>query len=517
MRTLEDTGLSTNFADEDEFLAEIDVEFDEEGNLRDLGQRSVAASPLGGQDAQRAQQLGPSLPALTEVEFSTTGANIMILDNDDRLSVIPSQEQHDQMSHGAEAGGSGDGLAEHLGQPTGDSAAIAHQDIPQVTRRARQSAIFRLEDPIEISRRELQDNNLNYLLNMAVVSEIKQSRMSATNARKHALDFLAGLGVSSSGHGLGADYISSPLFSDYSGERLLNALAGGTVLLRRAEVSEAHGLMQSSPDLLRAGREQASPEDGVTALDDEGMVMDTTFPNTTTMEPEIGRELETPLADRQSIMPWNSSAIIRSSILRGSSAGLGEGSRPPTSRMPSYDAQGTSSAVGLDFSDAVGRGHSGVLLSRSASPSTGRGRQATGGRLRGSSIAPVLEQLPESEDILMSEAIEDYHLNSEDSPDQPFTQRTDTQLVTTQFNQQAENFLEFVRLFREDQDGPEVADGAEVEQEITFDELLPPEQTNYTVATQGFVHLLTLATRGMLAAAQLQDVWAGQIRLRIVG
>jgi len=87
----------------------------------------------------------------------------------------------------------------------------------------------------------------------------------------------------------------------------------------------------------------------------------------------------------------------------------------------------------------------------------------------------------------------------------------ETQWVTGALAQEGRNFFEFVQtemLKHGDSDG-------EPAQEITLDELLPPEQHTRIVASQAFLHLLSLAMMGMVWTRQ-EGKFCAPIHLSLV-
>jgi chromatin segregation and condensation protein Rec8/ScpA/Scc1 (kleisin family) len=74
------------------------------------------------------------------------------------------------------------------------------------------------------------------------------------------------------------------------------------------------------------------------------------------------------------------------------------------------------------------------------------------------------------------------------------------------FDRESLNFLDYMRTSLED-DEQQDDDGLPGEEDspihtVIFDRLLPPEQTSSMVAAQGFYHILSLATKGLITVVQ---------------
>jgi len=89
-------------------------------------------------------------------------------------------------------------------------------------------------------------------------------------------------------------------------------------------------------------------------------------------------------------------------------------------------------------------------------------------------------------------------------------------MVRRVLDAEAVEFLNFVgKAIRERGDGDGQREEEEkMDGEVAFDMLLKPEENTRHVATQGFQHVLTLGTRGLLGVRQ--EVAFGEIALRLL-
>lgn len=87
---------------------------------------------------------------------------------------------------------------------------------------------------------------------------------------------------------------------------------------------------------------------------------------------------------------------------------------------------------------------------------------------------------------------------------------------------ESNNFLEFVKVeikakpvVMEEGEGDELAGEVGMGKRMFFGELLPPERHTKMVAAQGLLHVLALATKGLLRVRQGEHY--GAIALEVVG
>ena len=379
------------------------------------------------------------------------------------------------------------------------------------------------DQELELHNSDLQTWDREYLANQSRAVQQKLQNKTLTLARKNA-DFwvlqngIGGLGVAY--QGLEAQYIPEPLRM-FSGNALLEALTG--IQLSIAGTKHPRDISADDEDQERRVRtrsnshEQGRAEDANETL--ETGFMDDTIANTI----EQGRDAPTPLPDIHSsahALPWNHAAPAS------------RGSSHHTAFVPPYPVFGPS-AVGPSSSIAGGGGFS--VRGRhtvSASPLIGRGTTVPGDidllhsdthfanafapSLAAAETAAEPEHHP-SFDLFGPAALVSTQLAST------------TPFLTTTLTTESLNFLAFVKsAIAEIQQSKETtieaiasvldveASDAEVEddQVVGFEALLSPESNSRVVAAQGFLHVLSLVTRGLLAAEQ--EVAFGGIELRVL-
>ena len=146
----------------------------------------------------------------------------------------------------------------------------------------------------------------------------------------------------------------------------------------------------------------------------------------------------------------------------------------------------------------------------SASPLLGRGRDAG---LRPSDLSLGLPS-GDDDDMLGADdpALEDFELFG---PAAAVDTQTagQSQWLSGILERESRNFLDFVNVRLEDK--AEAEEQEEMVDSITFEELLPPAQNTKVVASQAFLHVLTLATKGLLTVQQ-GGVFAAPINLSMV-
>jgi hypothetical protein len=104
---------------------------------------------------------------------------------------------------------------------------------------------------------------------------------------------------------------------------------------------------------------------------------------------------------------------------------------------------------------------------------------------------------------LEDDAMADSH-SIGDAPGPSYTSQPKLQnsLAESVMDQQSLNFLEFVAAKINASKPDTGAQGSSADNEITFSTLLPPHKTSHNVATQGFMHILALTTKGFLSICQ---------------
>lgn len=140
----------------------------------------------------------------------------------------------------------------------------------------------------------------------------------------------------------------------------------------------------------------------------------------------------------------------------------------------------------------------------SASPLAGRGSGVSGRH------HPSLSVLGHDDDVLSDTNLDNY-LGSDDAYDsfqvhgpaaEVDTQTAaQSQWLASTLNRESLNFLEFIRARASEQQKDDDSIGKNGK-EIAFSTLLEPEKNTRVVATQAFLHVLTLATKRAIRVSQ---------------
>jgi meiotic recombination protein REC8 len=381
------------------------------------------------------------------------------------------------------------------------------------------------DEELELHNSDLQTWDREYLDNQSRAVQQKLQNRTIVLARKNANFWV----LQNSIGGLGSAYqgvethMPEPLRM-FSGTALLEALTG--IQLSIAGTKHPRAIDDDPEDDERRVRTRSNSEEVGRAQDsndtagfDTGFI-DDTIANTI----EQGRDAPTPLADIHSsahALPWNHAAP------------LSRGSSHHRAFVPPYNVFGPN-AVGPSSPIAGGGGGFSVRNRRtvSASPLVGRGAATTTldvdllhsdthfANALGISSAPAAEPDPDlahpSFDLFGPAAfVSTQHANT-------------TPFLTATLATESLNFLAFVKsAITEAKDSKEttieaIASVLDVEQEVTevedeiiaFETLLVPETNSRVVAAQGFLHVLTLVSRGLLGVEQERAF--GGIEMRVL-
>ncbi|KAI5198926.1 hypothetical protein E4T39_06521 [Aureobasidium subglaciale] len=383
---------------------------------------------------------------------------------------------------------------------------------------------------LELHNSDLQDWDRDYLEHQSEVLRHKLQNKSVALARKNA-DFwvlqngIGGLGMAYQGV---EEHMPEPLRM-FSGSALLEALTG--IQLTVAGAKHARSDEGEAHDEGRRVRVRSDDNKVGRGADvDDAAILDTGFADDSVSTIEQGREAPTPMADHHSsahTLPWNHAAPPS----RGSSHGY----------VPPFPVAGpSSSAAGGGF--IAPSSHARNRRTVSNSPLVGRGAHPT--------INPEDLGFMHSDDnthfdeTFHPDAANDNIVEEEDSHPHPSlapsynlfgpaaavsTQQTSsTHWLTTTLATESLNFLAFVKAkIVETQQEAEttveaIASVLDVEASseedtdgfVEFETLLKTGETTRVVAAQGFLHVLTLVTKGLLGAEQGEGF--GGIELRVL-
>ncbi|KAI4848669.1 hypothetical protein E4T44_03805 [Aureobasidium sp. EXF-8845] len=382
------------------------------------------------------------------------------------------------------------------------------------------------DQELELHNSDLQTWDREYLDNQSRAVQQKLQNKTIVLARKNANFWVLQNGIG----GLGSAYqgvethMPEPL-RIFSGTALLEALTG--IQLSLAGTKHPRAIDGDPEEDERRFRTRSNSREVGRAQDSNGSAgfdtgfIDDTIANTI----EQGRDAPTSLQDIHSsahALPWNHAAPPS------------RGSSHHTAFVPPYPVFGPN-AVGPSSSIAGGGGGFSVRNRRtvSASPLVGRGAATT-----------TLDV-----DLLHGDT---HFANTFDIPSAPAAAEPDpslphpsfdlfgpaafastqhantTPLLTTTLTTESLNFLAFVKAaIAEAKDSKEttieaIASVLDVDQEATevedepiaFEVLLAPETNSKVVAAQGFLHVLTLVSRGLLGVEQERAF--GGIEMRVL-
>ncbi|KXG54315.1 uncharacterized protein PGRI_074590 [Penicillium griseofulvum] len=467
------TGLG--LGNEEGVLLQPDFEFDEDGNIIELGDRvspRTRKSTVGPRESE-----GP-----IDDKQHQLRADSMQIDNEE----VRVTDTNDMME---------------LDAQTADPAILQRNEsldrieetieIPPVrTRRVRRPKEISYDDTTALRNMTLAQWNNEYVANMIEAMKQKQQNKIPTISKKNAAFWVFGQGIGSVGVGLGIDHEPHPL-NLYSGENLFEAVGGYPQRNRRKRSAD--------DDEGSVGRRVRARDEQAGHLSRENI-------DRLNMEVELGRDAPSSLFDdHSSQMPWNITASIQSSRQRhrvGSVSELSSQGRKARSRLTS------------------------------ASPLAGRSYLEGQDRLS----AELLGEFGDDLDLtryLEGELATDREKISSLSP----SKRSALEHAKSTLDRESLNFIEFMKNKIGTANGevgttqsPNINMSSPVRARLgqtKFASLLPPESTTRAVATQALMNVLTLATKGVLHVHQDGYVdesteWAvryryGEIFLRLSG
>ncbi|KAK2786225.1 hypothetical protein FQN52_007975 [Onygenales sp. PD_12] len=520
--------LPAGYEPEHGLLEPQGFEFDEEGNIVELPVRQTpqgrgvgvsGGSEFGGNGGVRAQA-GEELEDF-QAQFDDDN---MIIDD------IMHMENNDEAHAGFDAEDpSHRRVGNILDDPDYAPVIEAESEALETHRRTRKRTIKTLgfDDPPELRNSDLAQWNSEYVQNMAAAAKLKHNNRLITLAKKNAAAWVMGVSIGSGiDIGLGGFEYEHPL-DMFSGERILAALTGkkigaGRRKRSRGEVEDVDGDADADDEERRV-RMREDQDDEVGRGD--GMDLDDDYIGGFDHQEdiELPRDAPAPLyEDGSSHMPWDITASIQRSQ-QGSSVR----SRAPF--LPSIG--GYSSQFGTGPHSITSGGPDGIFGRR-----TGRMTSASPLAGRGNNMPMVGHNDDDDEaDFDLSNLDDDDHsvahssrrdgrgataiANNNNNHNESFeiygpaawvdTQTAaESQWLAQALDQQSANFLDFVRarIHEHDEQDPAAPTATATAGELSFSDLLPPAENSRIVATQGLLHTLTLATKGVLRVRQEDSV-----------
>ncbi|KGO68600.1 Rad21/Rec8-like protein, N-terminal [Penicillium italicum] len=469
------TGLG--LGNEEGVLLQPDFEFDEDGNIIELGARRK--SPHARKSTVRPResegQMGYQQRQLYEDSMQIDNEEVRVAEANDMMEL-------DTQTAGPTILQTTEGL---------DGVEETIEIEATRTRRVRRPKEIIPDDTTALRNMTMAQWNNEYVANMIQAVKQKQINKVPTISKKNAAFWVFGQGIGSVGVGLGMDQEPHPL-SLFSGENLFEAVGG---------YPQRKGRKRSADDdEISEGRRVRAREAQAEHLSRENI-------DRFNMEVEVGRDAPSSLFDdHSSQMPWNITASIQSSRQRhrlGSVSELSSQGRKARSRLTS------------------------------ASPLAGRSYLGGQDRLSLELLGDFGDDLDLTR-YLEGELATDRENISSLSP----SKRSALERAKSTLDRESLNFMEFMKTkMGTANDGnagnaqsPNINVSSPVAARLgqtTFASLLPPGSTTRAVATQALMNILTLATKGVLHIHQDGYIdesteWAvcyryGDIYLRLSG
>lgn len=414
---------------------------------------------------------------------------------------------------------------------------ISPESVEMPQRRVRVAKVLQRDLHTELTNQAINEWNRNYLSNMAAAVRARQQNARA-DAKRYAAGWVLDQGLGRVASTFADDCIEHP-FALFSGQALWDMLTGYYASpkgVKRTNHTVLDGEHAEEPGRRVRARNSAGPisrmvdQEGLETWNDGDILIQEDDVN---IEEEVGRHAPPALQDLSSSMPWNTLQSSRQSSAQPHGSGLaGLGS----------SAGGLMGSLELGPPRSFGRG---VRRLTSASPLHGKG-----GFSRLPSLDPRdLSRLTSNEDEF---ADLDRQLGWDNDADFELfgpsvagdTQTTSQgQWIAATLETEAFNFFSFVTTkvqeqldhadFRDEEGvGPDGEDGGgdttqaegatttqretrALKDSITFSQLLDPRHNSQVVGAQGLLHVLSLATKSMLAVYQGQAFGEIEIALAV--
>ncbi|KAF1978109.1 hypothetical protein BU23DRAFT_595909 [Bimuria novae-zelandiae CBS 107.79] len=457
-----------DFADE-EMIDAPDFTFDENGEFVDLTEANmVHGTPAAQGGSNMHSDAGASAKVRQEHE---DGLHDRIEQPGDQMDLDLPMLGNDLPEGEAFPTGPGD-QQDQLSEVVESSDTAVAPNRPK----KRAACVLPVDTTLELRNKDLADWNANYLVNMKEASKAKHQYRSTQMAKKNAQYWLWSSGLG----GLAArmrGFTNPTPFDTFIYDNFPELVIGGSGT--RSKRDRDSGIDEATQEESRRVRQKTDePEEELARGQDDEVI-----PGGDDIE--LPREEQPALDDQQrfSDMPWNITASVRgsSAVPRSGRVGL-IGSAPPSS--------------------IAGRG-------RMVSESPLHRRSQPGG-------LDALQYLEEDGGDFGDLGGDDYvgFADPGISSDMPDAAPTEPHArVQEALSTEGGNFLSFIADAIDEkrdriQQGLELmsdvlqADAASAIDEISFDDLLPPNENNRVVASQALMMTLTLGTKGLLDVQQ---------------
>ncbi|KAJ5754180.1 uncharacterized protein N7511_008333 [Penicillium nucicola] len=444
-------------------LLQADFEFDEEGNLVELGSRGGSLKPQPKPNVGHPAREGPGMSLEWDEDQMQFDTKIPVLAGDENMMELDTEIRAENNFEGVE----------------GHDQTKETVEIPAVgARRVWRQKNIAIDENTALRNATMAEWNNEYIAKMARATEQKMRNKLPTISKKNAAFWVFGQGIGSVGVQLGRWNKLHPL-NLYSGEELFDTISGYPKQNRRKRAND-------DEDDEQGRRVRNKTDEEAEYLSRENL-------DRLNREVEMGRDAPSSLFDdHSSQMPWNITASIQSSR-----HGHRYGS---ASELSSRACNGS-----------LGPRARGQNRLTSASPLASHGYRA------GQEVLSSMDLLGDFGDDLDLTRYLEAELATDRETIGTISSRRNTKLkrATLNLDRESLNFFEFIKskleIKLDDEDEQSIGGSPGISfsgtpptktGQTTFSSLLPVANTTRAVATQGLMNVLTLATKGVLRVHQ---------------
>ncbi|EXJ63015.1 hypothetical protein A1O7_03459 [Cladophialophora yegresii CBS 114405] len=514
--------LPSIFGEEPAIIDDPVFDVDDDGFLRPAMSRDLVEEPEvpsieGQQPLGRDTRLGghPGTEHLSAVEVDEPMVNFdddMVIFGDGESLILPAAPQIPLTPEPDVENAQQVKQASSLFDPTEESSVTAEA----AQRPRRTTKAIQPDRETELTNRDLNEWNQNYLANMACKAKARQRQFSGLKAKKNAEFWILLQGLGNVASTFGAEGDQHPL-AIFTGQSLWDMLRGPE---RGTKRSRTGSVTDDQEEEGRRVRAKTTPQEEVVRgtdgdlhqfADEDGLML---LGDEFDIEAEVGRHAPPSLPDHSSGMPWN----LSTGASRQSST------RPPGSRIiPRLSSSVGGLPGGMELGSLPALSRRGSRLT-SASPLFGRGvpplsKHSSQGPGEPSRLTSNEDEFVDLDAQLGAGLDPDFELYGPSATVDTQT-AAQSQWVAATLENEAYNFLAFVNTKVQEKVGlthDQVA-AEEIpetqEENITFDELLPPARNSAIVGAQALLHVLVLATKGLLEVYQAEHF--GEIQISVV-
>ncbi|KAL7271663.1 R8 protein [Rhizina undulata] len=507
-----DYGFLPGLEEEPRLLEDVDFEFDENGEMREIsphlpklpprGVREPGSERFGSVDVGRGQRPG-------SVVRSGTGLN-----SEDLAEQV--RREHEE--------GMGDSAGRSFGEddnaflppedqqmelypdiePLSDPLAYAEDEIEVPVRQKRARKVI-MDAKTELKNVDLAAWRDNYLANMEAASKRLKSLRNGRQAKVNAVNWVFG--------GIGGNSKNPFLKNSFSGAALLEAIKNTKEPQLEAK-SEAAKRKRSPGDLGEGSERGRSDSEGRRVLariaeGGEEMGMGMGIEEDIPMayigdEPEIGRDVPPDIPSEghrpSDLFPWNRP---EGSIASGQGGYLPSVGGVPTSSVAGRSYREFGSRTGFRVSASPLFGRSARPLEKLSSVGVAIGEEG------GDTIVAQDEELAAMG--LAGEEAEFEFFGPGASVDTQAAQGS--QWLNDTMEKESGNFFEYLKTELSKRHEEALAEDEEINF-VTFEQLIPPATNSQLVAAQALHHTLLIATKGLIYVSQ-EDGF-GEIQMTIL-